>query len=89
MPTQCQHNGCEKQPVYNLPGETTGMYCFTHKAEDMIDVLNKRCQHDGCEKQPNYNLSGETTGMYCFTHKAEDMIDVKVHFSFSSMTIPS
>jgi hypothetical protein len=32
---------CSKKPIFNFVGETTGLYCFEHADDDMIDVVNK------------------------------------------------
>ena len=39
---KCIHEGCGKHPVFNLPTETTALYCFEHKKENMIDIKHKR-----------------------------------------------
>jgi hypothetical protein len=52
----CIHINCKKQSIYNLEGETKGLYCFRHKKEGMIDVKNKKCNEEGCKTRPNYNL---------------------------------
>ena len=73
----CAEEGCLVIPCFNLPGETKGLYCFTHKKEDMICVTVKTCAHEGCLIRPNFNLPGQTKGLYCSEHKKDDMIDVK------------
>ena len=35
---KCFEEGCFKQPSYNLPTETKGIYCSAHKKENMINV---------------------------------------------------
>jgi len=72
----CEHEGCTKQPCYNLPTEHFGKFCATHKTKDMVNVRERRCEHDGCIKKPFYNLPSETKGRFCKNHKGEDMIDV-------------
>jgi hypothetical protein len=72
----CEHEGCTKQPCYNLPTEHFGKFCATHKTNDMVNVRERRCEHDGCIKKPFYNLPSETKGRFCKNHKGEDMIDV-------------
>jgi hypothetical protein len=74
---KCDHDGCNKRPVYNFPTETTGLYCFEHKLANMVDVTHKRCDHDGCNKRPTFNSPTETTGLYCFEHKLANMMNVK------------
>jgi len=75
MPNICVEDGCNKQPIYNLEGETKGIYCSTHKLEGMIDVKHKRCLL--CKKQPYFNVEGETKPIYCSTHKLDGMVDVR------------
>ena len=65
----CIYLNCKKQPNYNLEGETKGLYCFSHKKEEMIDVKNKKCNEEGCKTRPSYNLEGDTKGLYCYIHK--------------------
>ena len=77
MPKFCKHNECNKQPFYNLPIETKGLFCSEHKKENMIDIINKRCIKGECKKRPNFNLPTETKGLYCFTHKLVNMVNVK------------
>ncbi len=73
----CGQDGCKIIPIYNIEGETKGIYCYKHKAEGMIDVKNKTCKSEGCRKIPIYNTEGKTKGVYCCEHKAEGMVDVK------------
>jgi hypothetical protein len=74
MPNICVECDCKKIPIFNLEGETKGVYCNTHKKDGMIDVKHKRCLD--CKKRPNFNLEGETKGIYCADHKKDGMIDV-------------
>ena len=74
---KCMHEKCSKQPAFNLPTETKGIYCLEHKKENMISVTVKKCTHKGCSKRPSFNLPTETNGIYCFEHKKENMVDVK------------
>ena len=63
-----------KQPNYNFEGESKGIYCVTHKENDMIDIVNPKCLK--CKKQSTYNFEGESKGIYCAEHKKNDMVDV-------------
>ena len=67
---------CSKQPTFNIPGETKGLYCFEHKKEGMKDVVNKKCEAKDCEKQPNYNYPDQKRGVRCAAHAEEGMVDV-------------
>jgi hypothetical protein len=73
----CIHKGCKKRPHYNSETETKGLYCLTHKLDNMVNVINKKCMFEGCKKQPNYNSENEPKALYCATHKLEGMVDVK------------
>ena len=72
---KCQN--CDKQPCFNLPGNTEGIRCVEHKEEGMINVIQKKCDHEGCTKQPCYNLPTEHFGKFCATHKTNDMVNVR------------
>jgi hypothetical protein len=73
----CKADGCRKQPVFNLEGETIAIYCSEHKEPEMVDVKHKTCKADGCRKHPTFNFEGETIAMYCIEHKEPEMVDVK------------
>jgi hypothetical protein len=74
----CIHNGCTIQPVFNICGETSALYCVSHKMEGMIDVKNKNklCVYIGCKKRSQFNVDTEKKALYCLLHKKEGMIDV-------------
>jgi hypothetical protein len=67
---------CSTKPSYNFAGEKLGIYCGTHKLDDMINIVSKTCIYDGCGTHPCYNFAGEKRGIYCVTHKLDAMIDV-------------
>ena len=67
-----------------------GIYCVSHKKDNMIDVKSKRCISENCNKQPTYNVLGKKA-IYCGEHKLNDMIDV-IHIrciSENCNTLPS
>ena len=72
----CIHEGCNKQPAFNIEGKKNGLYCSAHKLEGMIDVINKTCTHEGCNIRPFFNIEGKKTGLYCSAHKLEGMVNV-------------
>ena len=76
MTRTCIEGGCKIQPHFNKEGETKGLYCATHKKEEMVDVKNKTCIEVDCKIRPLFNKEGETKGLYCATHKKEDMVNV-------------
>jgi len=61
---------------FNKEGETTPLYCASHKLDDMIDVKNKKCIYKGCKICPSFNKEGETKALYCTQHKTYNMVDV-------------
>ncbi len=73
---KCYEKKCITTPVFNYPTEIGGLYCYNHKLETMIDVVNKTCLNDNCTKQPGFNFSTEKQGLYCADHKLENMINV-------------
>ena len=77
MSKKCIEPGCKQQPVFNLLGETKGLYCCNHKKDGMIDVKTKKCIESGCNQHPCFNLPGKTNKLYCNQHKKDGMINVK------------
>lgn len=72
----CKEQGCTKRRLFNIKGETKAIYCFQHKKDDMVDVLNKSCIYKFCNKRPNFNIDGEKKALYCCQHKQPEMINV-------------
>ena len=77
----CKHvndNGerCRIRAYFNIQGEKEGLYCVSHKKEDMVDIKNKTCIEKGCNTRSNYNIQGEKEGLYCVAHKKDNMINV-------------
>ncbi len=56
MPSICIHEKCNKNPYFNAPTETKGLYCSEHKKENMINVKSKRCIQPNCTKTPAFNI---------------------------------
>jgi hypothetical protein len=46
MPIRCIEDGCIKRPSFNITGENCGIYCSSHKKDNMINVQIKQCQHN-------------------------------------------
>lgn len=59
---KCDHENCDKQPVFGDPATGDASYCKTHAPEGYIDVRNKRCIVDDCDK-----LRIDST-MFCVSH---------------------
>lgn len=77
--TVCETTDCNKSAYFNIPSEKKGRFCSTHKAQDMINVKDKRCQHEGCCQRPSFNILGGKP-IYCGTHKLEEMVNVMTKF---------
>lgn len=73
---QCRHPGCSTRPVYNIKGETRGLYCRMHKGPAMINVQATVCQFEGCRTQSYFNQEGASGGRYCRAHRLPGMVDV-------------
>ena len=86
----CVEKGCQTQPSFNKEGEKKGIYCSTHKKEDMVDVRHKKCLSKGCRTLPSFNKEGEKKGIYCSTHKKKGMVNVvsKKCLSKGCRTVP-
>jgi len=39
---KCLEDGCSKIPSYNYANETKGIYCATHKEENMVNIRSKK-----------------------------------------------
>jgi hypothetical protein len=75
--SKCKFNDCKKYPNFNFSNQKNGVYCYSHKLENMINIKNKTCEFENCKKIPIFNFSDEISGIYCNTHKLENMVDVK------------
>ena len=40
----CKYENCDKIPVFNKPGESKALYCYSHKESGMINVKHKKCK---------------------------------------------
>jgi len=65
---------CNTRPNFNFENEKQGIYCFTHKKENMIDVMHGKCLD--CNKRPTFNFEEENIPIYCSYHKKENMINI-------------
>ena len=72
----CISIDCKIRSNYNYENETIGLYCSSHKLENMVDIKTKRCIELDCKIQPSYNYEGEMHKLYCATHKKSDMVNI-------------
>jgi hypothetical protein len=75
---RCEHEGCIKKPVYNIPSIKKGRFCTEHREEGMIDVLSSVCKHDGCCVRSSFGYEKDGKRMYCATHKLENMANLAI-----------
>jgi hypothetical protein len=66
----CIAEDCKVYASYNVPGETTAIYCATHKLDGMINLRIKRCHSVGCGKCASF---GHTTLQFCKAHAEDGM----------------
>jgi hypothetical protein len=72
----CIHEGCKKQPNFNIKNQTKGLYCSQHKLDGMVNVVSQMCIHEGCKFRASFNIEGQTKALYCSQHKLDGMVDV-------------
>jgi hypothetical protein len=48
---------CGIRAIYNIEGESFGIYCNTHRDPGMQDIINRPCHHPGCKVRPSFNYS--------------------------------
>jgi hypothetical protein len=66
----CIHEGCKKQPVFNVEGEAKALYCALHKQEGMVDVKNKTCKNEWCLTQVREKYDGYC--LFCYMNMFPD-----------------
>jgi hypothetical protein len=67
---------CDKRPIFNYEGKKMARFCFEHKLDKMIDVVNNLCIIQNCGIRASFNYQGLKKGLYCAKHQLEDMINV-------------
>ena len=72
----CISDRCFTEAVFNVPGQTKGLYCKAHKKDGMMDVRNNTCISEGCLTRASFNIPGLKKGLYCKVHKQDGMINV-------------
>jgi hypothetical protein len=63
----CGFSGCNIRATFNIPPNTAGMFCSTHKQIGMVDVTSPRCSSIGCLKQYTFR-DPVTCKKYCKDH---------------------
>ena len=59
----CNFPNCKTRSIYNFDGESTPLYCMSHKLDGMCNIVSKRCCHISCRTQPTFNYSGENKSL--------------------------
>ncbi len=82
---KCIYEGCNRQPIYNIPGEKA-KFCGKHKTNEMEKVRYKKCAYNSmvaststitCTQSPIYNFPGDLP-MFCEEHKTTGMINITI-----------
>jgi hypothetical protein len=66
----CIHPNCKTRPVYNIQGESIGLYCSIHKLPNMVDVKHKTCKTYLCSTQVTEKYDGYC--LFCYMHTFPD-----------------
>jgi hypothetical protein len=72
---RCVYAGCLVIPSYNYENMPSGIYCYTHKKENMVPVANSSLC-GVCSKRASYNFRGKKTVLYCEEHAEPGMVNV-------------
>jgi hypothetical protein len=67
----CNRNGCILRPMFNYSGETKGVFCNSHKLDNIEDVVNKKCLSEWCNTQTRLNKY-EGYCLFCYIHLFPD-----------------
>ena len=68
--TICKNDDCKKRPSFNKEGEKTALYCFTHKLDEMFDVISKTCISEWCSTHVKEKYNGYC--IFCFINLFPD-----------------
>jgi hypothetical protein len=63
----CIHPECGLLSLYNNSGEKYGIYCASHKLDDMIDVFHPRCLTHMCDVTGSKKYKGYCLRCYIYT----------------------
>ena len=77
----CEYPDCLQLPSFNYDGETTPIFCSTHKLTGMINLKHDFCifindEGKRCEIYPAYNFPDKKTPEYCTAHKLNCMVNI-------------
>lgn len=72
----CAYTDCKKVPVFNIKGQTTGIYCKANKQAAMVNVISKKYEREACSTQPTFSFKGAVTQRFCSTHKLVGIVQV-------------
>ena len=68
----CIIEGCQKQPCYNVEGESKALYCSGHKKDGMVNVISKTCKNEWCHLLVKANSRNEGYCLNCCIHEFPD-----------------
>ena len=67
---------CNKTAYFNIPGSKQGLFCKTHKTEEMVNVVDKLCVNAGCQLRASFGFPDKKP-QYCSSHRLEGMCNIK------------
>ena len=71
----CQHEGCDKFSAFGKEGSMR-RYCFDHKKEGMVNLVNSICSYEGCEILASFGYELTRTRERCTAHQLPNMIQL-------------
>ena len=66
----CVHPNCNTRAVFNVEGQTKGLFCSEHKSENMVDVKHKTCKTHLCNIRVKDKYDGYC--LRCYIHLFPD-----------------
>ena len=73
--TNCIEDFCDTFACFNHKDKKIGIYCFKHKKNGMINVLD-RCIENECNTRANFNYKGLKKRLYCKKHSKVNMVNI-------------
>lgn len=73
---KCLFENCKKSPCFNYEDEKQGLYCGTHKLDNMVNIISPKCLYPNCKTLPSFNFIDGVGSKYCKKHKLDGMINM-------------
>lgn len=77
----CKTEGVKRHAAYGLLSDKKYIRCWTHKTDQMVDLVNRKhgcelCLEQGLFKQASFGFLLDKKRIRCATHKTAEMIDL-------------